>query len=111
MIFLVLLLNNTGGLPSLPTAPRGGLGICVSPSARGEGWVRAGLGCCVSLGFQGPLSVFIFLVSRKDTQDFPLGLVSCFQDGCKALPMLPVLSSCLSPASSAPLQGCWLPQP
>lgn len=57
----------------------------------------------------GPLSSFSFSVSMENSQDSLPGLLSCFQDGCK---VLPVLSSCLSAAcsASAPWQGCRMPQ-
>lgn len=82
-------------------------------------------------GLWGPLSSLAFYVPLEDTQDPQLGLLSWFQDGCKALPVLPLLSSCLSlPAQPLPrgrgagchspgellprsrgLAGAWIPCP
>lgn len=107
-IFLASLQSSTGELPGLPAVLRNRLGICRSPVPVGEGWVTARLGQCVLPGLWGSLSSFSFSVSLENSQDSLLGLLSWFQDGCKALP---VLSSCLSTArsASAPWQGCWVP--
>lgn len=100
--FLALLQSSPGELSGLPTALQNSLGIACPPLPGGEGWVTVGLrgaACCRGFGDCIPCSLHVFL---EDTQDSLLGVLSCFRDGCKALPVLPVLSSCLSPACPLP---------
>lgn len=77
-------------------------GFACPPLPGGESWVTVGLrgaACCRGFGDCIPCSLYVFL---EDTQESLLGVLSCFRDGCKALPMLLVLSSCLSPACPLP---------